>query len=263
VKARAALVLCALPLLLTACSSSPAAPPATSTPSAPAAPPTPGSAGAVLGFDGTQVLAPTADQASVRVLKRGDAPLQTVPSGDGSRGLAFPDYRADKEQRLVLVIEGADAAGTSLPAPVLTFGADVRLDAGTTNGRADNGDNVVQRGLYAEDDQYKLQVDHRVPSCRVKTPQGAAVLTFDVVLDEGWWRLGCRYDGSELTGRATALAGGQDRTGSTPAALGALSFTPSTVVSVGGKAGPGGALVVTQPDQFNGALDNVFVSPAP
>jgi hypothetical protein len=54
------------------------------------------------------------------------------------------------------------------------FGAAFRLDAVSQGSRADNGDNLVQRGLSGDPAQYKLQLDGRVPACRV---QGAAALS--------------------------------------------------------------------------------------
>jgi hypothetical protein len=43
--------------------------------------------------------------------------------------------------------------------------------------------------------------------------------------------------------------------------LGPLIFNPVTPLVIGGKVGWNGLLVRKQPDQFNGALDNVFVTP--
>lgn len=226
--------------------------------------PAPGESGVLLTFDGPDVLAPTVEEASVRVRRLGDAPLTTDRSGDGTRGLLFPAYEPGaREARLVLLLEGTGRP-TPGAADGLTFGADVRLDEGATSGAADNGDNVVQRGLYADDDQYKLQVDHRVPSCSVRTPRGRVVLELARPSDAGWWRLRCHYDGVELSGSASRLDGQQEsRSSRTAARLGALSFPATTGVSVGGKVSAKGTLVTTQPDQLNGALDNVLVSPAP
>jgi hypothetical protein len=150
-------------------------------------------------------------------------------------------------------------------APDLVFGADVQLGEGSGAGAQDNGDNVVQRGLFADQDQLKLQVDKHVPSCTVRTPRLRAFVKLTHAMDDGWQRLSCRYDGVTLDLTATRLggAGAAPEVVSSPAAAGALSFASSTDISVGGKVTADGALVKTQPDQFNGVLDNVFVSTSP
>jgi hypothetical protein len=217
----------------------------------------------LLDFDRSDPLEAQAAGVALQVRREGDAPLQTVESGDGTRGLAFPSYAAVDEKRLVLLL-GLDQAGPAKPSSgVLRFGADVRLQSGTASGPNDNGDNVVQRGLYSDSDQFKLQVDKRVPSCSVRTPRLRAVASLGQQLGDGWYRLGCRYDGATVTVSATQMSveGASPVQVKTDARAGALSFPTSTGVSVGGKVTADGTLVRTQPDQFNGALDNVYVSP--
>lgn len=219
----------------------------------------------VLDFDGLDPLATSREGVTGQARAEGDAGVRTIVSGDGTRGLVFPRWSETDEHRLVLVITPQAAASAPRPGNGLTFGADVRLDAGPTAGGNDNGNNVVQRGLYTDLEQYKLQVDKRVPSCTVRTPAGRVEASSDHALGDGWYRIGCQYDGVELTLAASDLGAGAavPTTVRTRAPLGPLSFPGTTDVAVGGKVDARGRLVRTQPDQFNGALDNVFVSPAP
>lgn len=223
-----------------------------------------GSDHVLLDFDGPDPLSPRSRPAVAEVQRLGDAPLTTTPSGDGTRGLVFPGYRTSGEQRLVLLLRRGPSGGAGATAPDLVFGADVEL-TGHGEGPEDDGDNVVQRGLYADENQFKLQVDRGVPSCTVRTPRMRAFTALADGLGTGWHRLSCHYDGVTLELRATRFDGStpDDRTASTRAPAGALSFATSTAISVGGKVTATGALVESQPDQLNGALDNVYVSSRP
>ena len=257
-------------LTLAACSALPAdsAPSAATGPSSGAVPVVPsprlGSDYVLLDFDGPDPLVASSRSSVVGVRRAGDAPVRTTPSGDGTRGLVFPAYASTAERRLVLLVPPPSPSQVS-PAPDLVFGADVQLDEGSGAGAQDNGDNVVQRGLFADQNQLKLQVDKHVPSCTVRTPRLRAFVKLTHAMDDGWYRLSCRYDGVTLDLAATPLggSGGGPDVVSAPAAAGALSFASSTGLSVGGKVTADGALVKTQPDQFNGVLDNVFVSTSP
>ena len=76
------------------------------------------------------------------------------------------------------------------------FGADVALDDVTTGTAPDNGDNLVQRGLYQSSSQYKIQVDDGRVSCRVAGVSGEIVVYAPGRLHPGdWYRIRCQRDG--------------------------------------------------------------------
>lgn len=149
------------------------------------------------------------------------------------------------------------------------FGADVLLDGGATashtSGSGDNGDNVVQRGRFGDRAQYKIQVDSRRPSCRIKGSSGAVMVTSPVSLEAGtWYRVDCVRSGATVTltvlrysssgsiaATTRTTAHGDTGTLRAPSA--------SQPMSVGGKISSTGG-VARDSDQFNGRVDNVVFS---
>lgn len=269
----------ALAVVVAGCSgaSSAGAAPGTPAPTAPGTtgaplPPTRTSPGdfVLLDFEGADPLEAVGSGPRVEVDRlREDFGLGWVTGGDGSRALRFPHYAltADAPRMALLLKNGDQAAASTDPTAGdgrLVFGADLKLDRDAGRGPFDNGDNVVQRGLYADPSQYKLQVDKRIPSCTVKSSRARAFVQLPEPMESGWYRVSCRYEAGTLTVSAAPLEDGQPGapvTASAAADLGPLVFDPETPVAVGGKIGGNGLLVRSQPDQFNGALDNLFVSP--
>jgi hypothetical protein len=216
-------------------------------------------------FDNEDPLATTvANRVSVRSLEAGGGQIIQVPSGNGTSALRFPAYSPEVQSpRLVLVINPVGATDLLNPeAKDFSFGADIRLNEVSSGKGDDNGDNVLQRGLFADANQYKLQVDKRVPSCTVKAGKAELFVKFDKGLDEGWFRVRCTYEAGSLTLSVSRIL--TDRveelgkeTGSK--SLGPVGFSARTPATIGGKLGSNGELVLNQSDQFNGELDNVFV----
>jgi hypothetical protein len=219
-------------------------------------------------FEGTKPFEATSHGPDVKVdVQRENMPIGRVTSGDGSRGLRFPHFKQDEEApRLILVVQPQDPTAASVDPTrdgSLTFGADVKLDRDAGSGTFDNGDNVVQRGLFADPSQYKLQVDKRVPSCTVKSPLARAFVELPQPMERGWYRVVCDYRAGTLTVSASRMEDGQVGApvqASVTQDVGPLVFNPVTPLVIGGKVGSNGLMVRHQPDQFNGALDNVFVS---
>jgi hypothetical protein len=220
-------------------------------------------------FEGSKPFEVTSHGQDVKVdVQRENMPVGRVTSGDGSRGLRFPHFKQDEEApRMVLVVQPQDVTAATIDPTQdgsLTFGADVKLDRDAGSGKFDNGDNVVQRGLYADPSQYKLQVDKRVPSCTVKSPLARAFVKAPEPMAPGWYRVICDYYAGTLTVSVSRMEDGQVGApvqASVTEDLGPLVFNPVTPLVIGGKVGSNGLLVRNQPDQFNGALDNVFVAP--
>ena len=159
-------------------------------------------AGVLLDFDNEDPLATTvAKRVSVRSLEAGGGQVVQVPSGNGTSALRFPPYSPEAQSpRLVLVINPVGATDLLNPeANDFSFGADLRLNEVSSGKGDDNGDNVLQRGLFSDANQYKLQVDKRVPSCTVKSGKAQLFVKFDEGLDEGWFRVRCDYEAGSLT----------------------------------------------------------------
>jgi hypothetical protein len=150
-----------------------------------------------------------------------------------------------------------------------SYGADVTLDR-VSEGPGDNGDNVLQRGLYADAVQFKLQLDHGRPSCRVSGADGTAVVKADTVVTRGrWYRLVCSRHADELVLEARPWLGrtwGAGASWATRQPVGAVSFDrggPAVPVSVGGKTDAEGRIPDGDSDMLNGAVDNVFIDVLP
>ncbi len=80
------------------------------------------------------------------------------------------------------------------------FGVDLRLDAHSNGTAIDNGDNVMQRGLYADAAQYKIQVDKHHASCVIRGADGAVVVKSKALLNPSkWYRLTCRRTDKTVT----------------------------------------------------------------
>lgn len=222
-------------------------------------------AGVLLDFDDEDPLATTAtERVSVRSLEAGGGEAVQVQSGNGTSGLRFPPYSPGTQApRLVLVIKPVGATDLLNPqGNDLSFGADLRLNDLSSGNGDDNGDNVLQRGLFSDANQYKLQVDKRVPSCTVKSSEGRLFVKFGQSLDKGWFRVRCDYEAGSLTLSVSKILTDQveelgNKTKSM--SIGSLDFSGNTPVTIGGKIGSNGELVLHQSDQFNGELDNVFV----
>lgn len=220
----------------------------------------------LLNFDEEDPIAvQTTGKVGSRSLQANGGQLVQVPSGNGTSALKFPSYDSGKTgPRLVLALEPEGGRDDLNPgAGDFSFGADLRLnEESSEKGSDDDGDNVLQRGLFSDAFQYKLQVDKRVPSCTVKAGAERLFVDLDQAFDDGWYRVRCDYRAGTLTLSASRVL--QDRieplaVRSVQGTPGPLQFAVKTPVTVGGKITPQGELVFTQSDQFNGDLDNVFV----
>ena len=141
------------------------------------------------------------------------------------------------------------------------FGADFRLDA-VSEDSSDNGDNLVQRGLFGSA-QYKLQLDHGIVSCRVAGAEGAVVVKTDPPVERNlWYRVSCERSADRVI---VTLAVARDKAGWAPArmwmgggAIGDLDIEDEVPLSIGAKVSDEGQIVTSAPDQFNGLVDRVF-----
>lgn len=172
----------------------------------------------------------------------------------------FPRFAKGPTPAAVLVLREAGTAGRLSPDDrPFSFGADFSLDASSSGSATDNGDNLVQRGLATDPTQYKVQIDHGVPSCRIAGRAGEVVLKARSRVDPGaWYRVRCSRRGDQVTLMVRRLDGtGGREVVRVEANLGAVRFASDVPVSVGGKVAADGEVVTSATDQFNGLVDNV------
>lgn len=229
-----------------------------------------------LAFEGTpagaQLTTVTSDGTSavdvVLLTSKGGTVVARSTTATGGMSADFPAYDGSRGGvRAVVVATNRGATDALTPgAGPFTFGSDFKLDSVNRGTSYDNGNNLVQRGLYSDTSQYKLQVDSGKASCRVAGDRGALMVTSSVRIVAGsWYRVTCSREevatGDRVAIRVLALAADGTRgavTTSTSAAgtIGTLSFALGTPLSVGGKLVSAGA-IADSADQFNGVVDNV------
>ncbi|WP_110206233.1 hypothetical protein [Nocardioides daejeonensis] len=183
-------------------------------------------------------------------------------AGDGG-ALRLPAYGGSPEapSAALLVWDTADALSPG--ERDFSFGATFQLDEVSEGDPSDNGDNLMQRGLFADTAQLKLQLDHGVPSCRVAGSDGAVVVAWPGPIERGrWLAVRCTRVGGLLTLAVTDPVSGspegeerQER-----GDIGTVEFASDVPFAIGAKVLAGGALPTSATDQFNGVIDDVFVA---
>lgn len=197
------------------------------------------------------------------VASYGDGAVRLVDGPEGS-ALRFPAATGDPATppRAVLSITpapGGDADVLSPGTRVFSFGASFRLDAVSTGGD-DNGDNLMQRGLIGSASQYKIQVDHDRPSCRVAGSEGEALVRSPVTVRTGrWYTVRCTREEDEVTLQVTEHGSDTTHEASVAGRTGSLDAPGDLPLSVGGKLTAQGAAVRSNSDQFNGEVDDVVL----
>lgn len=184
-------------------------------------------------------------------------------SGRSGNAVRFPAFRSSNPPLAALAVTDRDGADDLAPGTArFRFGADFTLDATSQGSKVDNGNNLVQRGLWGHPMQYKLEVDGKRPVCRVKGASGAVQVRSSVtVTPDTWYRAVCERNGSKVTLSVTRLGNGASWTSSATGATGSLRPSSASVpLSVGGKLDASGRLMTGSADQFNGKVDNAFVN---
>ena len=221
-------------------------------------------------IDGNSIRTTNKGAFSVRtwVTSAGDGEVVVKDGADGNRYLQLPALSsAAVPSRAVLVVTARlSSDGNDRLSPGkrdFAFGARFRLDASSSNGKLDNGNNVVQRGLSADPSQYKIQVDHDRISCLVAGNEGVLLVTSrHRVESEEWYSAQCERTGDTLT--LVSSEEGEPREEVTATGpTGRVSSEPTAPFAVGGKVAPTGEAVRGDSDQFNGGVDDVFLSVAP
>ena len=209
---------------------------------------------------------------SVRVVTRSSGTLRFVAGvpgqGGGVRTPSFDPSPYGARAAITVVARSGDplSPGTQR----FSFGADVNLDtsstASKTSGSTDNGDNDMQRGIYASGtSQYKIQVDGDVPSCRIRGASGTVMVRAATSLTRGvWYHLSCTRASSTVTLYVTRWnsdgTAQQTRSFTAQGATGSVRASSAQVpLSVGASVRNDGSLK-TSCDQFNGRIDTVAVA---
>jgi hypothetical protein len=138
-----------------------------------------------------------------------------------------------------------------------SFGVDVATDAG-----GDTDDNVVQRGLSDDLGQYKIELDRGLFTCTVKGADGRVTARLSEPRPEAgvWYRIHCRREGGTVDLKVTRLDTGEVATTTSTGSIGEVrTADPTAPLSIGGKLTQVGAIAAWAPDQFDGALDNVWL----
>ena len=182
----------------------------------------------------------------LRIVSGHGGAVRRVVHGQGT-ALAFPE-RCTQRVCPHVALQTPSSADLNPGTRDIAFGADVLLAPGQTS----SGQNVVQKGYSTTSSQWKLQIDGAAgrPSCVLvddRRPTIRIATSAVSVADGRWHAVQCRRAGTVLGVYVDGVLRG--RVG-VPARL---SVTNSRPLSIGGKG------AYADNDQFNGALDNVWV----
>lgn len=208
-----------------------------------------------------RVLNAGAEHVTVRVSAVGGGELSSMPDREGGFALRFPVYARGSGERVVLTATSESVTDPLSPGSAdFSFGADFAVDRVTEGTGLDNGNNLVQRGLSGDPGQYKLQIDRGRASCLVAGDAGEVLVeTEQRIRPHTWYHASCSRSG----GRVTLDLGTYEGTPEQAVAVGptgAVYLPAATPLVLGGKATPQGQAVVGDSDQFNGAMDNLFLT---
>jgi len=217
----------------------------------------------VTGADHFAASGDTTVNISVGSLSGGTTRVVAGPDSDLPNAVQFPSYvRSGTYPRAVVRLLQSSGDALSPGASDFEYGAVFRLNAVSSGRSADNGNNLFQRGLYADRAQFKLQIDSGYPSCLVKGSTGRVFAKSNVKLaPDTWYRATCSRIGSRVAVAVTRYGAASTVSRSVGGSIGTLTFGSSVRASIGGKLSNSGALV-SSTDQFNGAVASVWVGPA-
>jgi hypothetical protein len=189
--------------------------------------------------------------------------IETGAGHEGGTAAVFPAFKSDNPPfATITVVDDSGRDDLSPGKADFRFGTDFRLDDRSEGAASDNGNNLLQRGLFNSGMQYKLQVDGNRPSCRVEGSDGAVTVQSSHVVDSAaWYRVACARSGNDVSLRVIRLGDQATWDDTASGRIGTLDApSRSTALSIGGKVNDGGAIVSSDSDQFNGRLDNVVVN---
>lgn len=204
-------------------------------------------------------------EAALEVVTANGGNLTWAEGLGAGMALRTPPFAPDGPVPAAALVATTAGDGTDALSPGRrTFSVSVELVADPPQaGRdGDDGDNLVQRGRYGEGlAQYKLQLDHGVPACRIAGTSGQAELAAREPVRPGrWYRLTCTRTADEVRLVVLDLEAESQQVVDEVAMVdvGAVSFD-GVPVSVGAKVDDEGSLDLTGPDQFHGVIDRVVI----
>jgi hypothetical protein len=228
--------------------------------------------------DGTSTVLGSAGSASVQtsVVTANGGRLTTVSSRAAQgKAVQFPAFDSSAAgARAVIKVVNTTRNDELAPGDRdFSWSADFRLDGDSVShakGSHDNGNNLLQRGLY-DDTQFKLDADARRPACRLRGSTGDAgavrVLAPVAVAPDQWYNATCTRSGNTLTVSVLAFDSAGNVTqqwtdsATSTAGFGTVTWArPGTPLVIGGKLSATGSMVEKCSDQFNGAVDNVTLT---
>jgi hypothetical protein len=216
-----------------------------------------------LGFERADVASNDgASSLSTRIRTRNGGSVEVVPGSKSGSAGSFPSFRASDPPQAVITAVDEQGVDDLLPGSrTFRFGADFYLFSRSQGSSSDNGNNLIQRGLFDADMQYKLQVDGNRPSCRVKGDAGAVTVSSTRRVPTGvWHRATCTRTGNEVLLRVVRLSDGTRWTYRATGQTGTLDTARSVPLAVGGKVDSRGDIEAESADQFNGRIDNAFLN---
>jgi len=191
---------------------------------------------------------------------------QPIAGPQGTPALDMPDFTTDAVYpRAVLVVRNATAQDSFNPGTAdFMWGADFQLDAhSVADTGPDNGDNLLQRGLWDQSAEYKAEADLRRASCAVHGTEGTLLVRAKMDAEPGkWYRMRCYREAEGLTVTVQELGDsgwGPEIQAQVSGPVGAVTYPPSMPIAIGGKIAAGGALIHSATDQFNGWIANPVI----
>ncbi len=191
---------------------------------------------------------------------------EPIAGPQGTSGLDMPAFTTDGVYpRAVLVVRNATAHDSFSPGTAdFMWGADFQLDAvSTAPDGPDNGDNLLQRGLWGQSAEYKAEADLRRASCAVHGTEGTLLVRAKMDAEPGkWYRMRCYRgsDGLTVTVQELGASGwGPEIEAHVSGPVGAVTYPASMPISIGGKITPNGELIRSATDQFNGWIANPVI----
>lgn len=207
------------------------------------------------GIPGVTVRTVTADGGTTRHV--------AGPAG-GGQAVRLPAYSSGTSPKAAFSVVDTEGADDLEPGSAnFALGADFAIDEVSTGSSQDNGNNLVQRGLYDDAAQMKIQVDGARPSCRLKGSSGDVLMKSPVAVTPGtWYRTVCKRTGSTLSFKLIRLSDRATWTRTVSRSLGRFNYATSTPFSAGGKLDSPTRFTGGSSDQFNGVVDRVFLDVA-
>lgn len=203
----------------------------------------------------------------VNVVTLGSGLVKTVPGLADVASFGLPRFvDSSTPPRAVLRVTNAGRSDDLAPdAKDFTFGADFSLDRVSTGSSVDNGDNVIQRGMFGDRSQYKIDADGGKISCRIKGSDGVVSVKSSVRAEPGlWYRAECSRMGERVVLSVREyLSSGESRLyrDSARGKTGSLTWSNTAVpLAVGGKLNANGSIVSRNTDQFNGSVNRATLA---